>query len=141
MTFDKENMNKKILPPIIAAAVTLVVYYATKNLWHLWAAGPALMIFFACWSLQVAMADKWLFNRLGILPCLIGIFTSLLGQWSLFSALSHAMSGDEGPPYSAMVATAISSISSSLEVLLLGAGLSLALYTVCACIAAYQTKQ
>ena len=134
-------MNKKILPPIIAAAVTLVVYYVTKNLWHLWAAGPALMIFFACWSLQVAMADKWLFNRLGILPGLIGVFTFLLGQWSLFSALAYVMSGDEGPSYSAMVSTGMSGISSSLEVLLLGTGLSLALYTVCTCVWACQAKQ
>ena len=133
-------MNKKILPPIIAAMVTLGAFFATKNLWHLWAAGPMLMIFFASWSLQVSMANKWLFNRLGILPGLFGVFTSLLGQWSLFSALAYAMSGDEGPPYSAMISTGLSGITSSLEVLLLGTGLSLALYTICICVAACQKK-
>ena len=134
-------MNKKILPPIIAAIVTLGAYFTTKNIWHLWAAGPMLMIFFASWSLQVSMANKWLFNRLGTLPCLIGLFTVLLGQWTLCSALAYAMSGDEGPPYSAMVSTGLSGISSSLEVLLLGTGLSLALYTVCTCVSACQAKQ
>ena len=119
-------MNKNMLPPIIAAAVTLLVYFATKSLWHMWV-GPMLIIFFAIWSFQVSIMNKWKFNRLGLLPCIIGIFGFIWGLQSVSAGLSYIMSGCEWNPR-AFLATAIEGISLAFDVLALGCGVSLFLF-------------
>ena len=128
-------MNKNMLPPIIAAAVTMVVYFATKCLWYMWA-GPMLIIFFAIWSFQVSIMNKWKFNRLGLLPCMIGIFGFLQGQYTILDWVADYMGSEHELPIStyAMISTNMSGIATSFEVLLLGGGLSLVLFTICTCV-------
>ena len=128
-------MNKNILPPIIAAAVTLVVYFATKSLWHMWI-GPILITFFTIWSFQVSIMDEWKFNRLALLPCMIGILGFLQGQYTNVSWVAEYMSSAHDLPISnyALTATSLYSFSKSFEVLMLGAGLSLLLFTISTCV-------
>ena len=128
-------MNKNMIYPIIAAVATTAIYFATKGLWHMWI-GPILITFFATWSFQVSIMDKWKFNRLALLPCMIGIFGFLQGQYTNFSWLAEYMSSAHELPISnyALTATSMFSFSKSFEVLLLGAGLSLLLFTICTCV-------
>ena len=132
MTFDKETMNKNMIPPIIAAAITMVVHFATMSHWHMWAE-PLLIIFFTIWSFQVSIMNKWKFNRLGLLPLLIGIFCIILGLQSLFTALSSLMSGDEWAPTIVLIGTVIKGLSPSIDAFALGSGLSLFLFAFSAC--------
>jgi hypothetical protein len=128
-------MNNKMISPIIAAAVTMIVYFATKSLWHMWI-GPILITFFTIWSFQASLMDEWKFNHLALLPCMIGILGFLQGQYTCFSWVAEYMSSSHELPISnyALIATSLFSFSKSFEVLLLGAGLSLLLFTISTCV-------
>ena len=134
-------MNKNMLHPIIAAVVTTVVYFATKSLWHMWL-GPMLIIFFTAWSLLVSISNKWKFNRLGLLPFLISIYFFFQGLATIWAFVADYMGSEHELPIStyALVSTGMSGISWSLKALPWGFGLSLALYTICICVAACQKK-
>lgn len=133
-------MKKNILPPIIAAVVTAAGCFFTKNLWNVWA-GPVLIFFFTIWSLQVSITNKWKFNRLGTLPCLIGIFGALLNQYNMIGGFAIYMGSEPEPlSYYGLISGVMDGISMSFEMLLLGSGLSLALYTICISAMACQKK-
>ena len=142
-------MKNTALRLIITATIAFGLYYTLgeplTNFWHMcngFVALPILIIFFALWSLQMSMANKWKFNRLALLPCLIGIYECLWRQGFIISFIADYMSTEHELPMSneGLVFTGMSGISASYSALLLGTGLSLALYMICVCATAIQAK-
>lgn len=131
-------MNKKLIPPAIAAAITIAIFFNTKI--FISTVTLPIITFFSIWSIQVSIVNKWKFDRLGVLPCLIGIFGFLQGQSKMFSYVANYMGSHHELPMSnyGLIANAMPYNATSFEVLLLGCGLSLALYTIRICVLACQ---
>lgn len=131
---------------IITVIIVLSVFFSRGILPGIWqfiyghGIFPYLIIFFALWSLLDSISDEWKFNRLGILPGLIGIFSIISGLQTLFAALSYLMRGDEWAPTIVLFGTAVWGLSPSFDMLALGCGLSLLLFAICTSVIACQKK-
>ena len=101
--------------------------------WH--GVYPYMIIFFALWSLLDSTSNDWKFTRLGLLPGLIGIIGFLSGLIGIFTELSDIMSAAwELVSVKGILANVFIGLRVSLEILLLGAGLSLLLFAISTCV-------
>lgn len=101
--------------------------------WH--GVYPYLIIFFAIWSLLDSISNDWNFTRLGLLPGLIGIFGFLSGIVQIFSELADVMSAAwELVSVRGILANVFIGLRVSLEIMLLGTGLSLLLLAISTCV-------
>ena len=105
--------------------------------WH--GVYPYIIIFFALWSLLDSTSNDWKFTRLGVFPGLIGIFGFLSGLVEIFTDLADVMSGAwELVSIKGILANVFIGLRVSLEILLLGAGLSLILFAISTCVLSFR---
>ena len=96
---------------------------------------PYIMIFFALWALLDSISNDWKFNRLGLLPGLIGVLGFLEGLVLIFSSLADVMCGAwELVTVKGILANEFIGLRVSLKLLLLGVGLSLFLFAISTCV-------
>ena len=96
---------------------------------------PYIMLFFALWSLLDSISSEWKYTRLGLLPALIGVFGFLSGLVEISSGLADVMCGAwELVTVRGILANVFIGLRVSLEIMLLGAGLSLLLFAINTCV-------
>ena len=126
---------------IITVIIVLTAFFTrgiVPDLWkfiHQHGVYPYILIFFALWSLLDSISNDWKFNRLGFLPGLIGLFGFLSGLIEISSGLADVMCGAwELVTVRGILANVFIGLRVSLEIMLLGAGLSLLLFTISTCV-------
>ena len=140
---------KKVLFSILATAAVMIGTIFLKDgpadvVWrvlHTHSLFPYLVICFAFWSLLVSIANQWKPNILQLLPCFWGAFGFLWEHCRVFAYLLDFMSGAwEISDLKGFVREAIRSIALPIEILILGTGLSLVLFTITACVNTYRCE-
>ena len=126
---------------IITVIIVLTAFFSrgiVPDLWkfiHQHGVYPYILIFFALWSLLDSISNDWKFNRLGLLPGLIGVFGFLSGLIEISSGLADVMCGAwELVTARGILANVFIGLRVSLEIMLLGAGLSLLLFAINTCV-------
>lgn len=142
-------MKKSALRLIITIAIAIGAYFSLgkpiNKFFHIYNGSvelPILAIFFSVLSFQISMANQWKFNRLGLLPGLIGIYGFFMNCAFINSCIANYMATEHELPMSSygLVESYLSGLTPSFDLLLLGTGLSLALYMICTCVSAIQAK-
>ena len=103
---------------------------------------PYLVIFFAFWSLLLSLTKQWKSNILQLLPIYWGTFGFLWEQGHALSYLVYLLEGAfDGFSPRGFATGSIRSIAEPFEILLLGAGLSMALFTITTCVEIYRSDK
>ena len=126
---------------ILTVIIVLTAFFTrgiVPDLWkfiHQHGVYPYILIFFALWSLLDSISNDWKFNRLGLLPGLIGVFGFLSGLIEISSGLADVMCGAwELVTVRGILANVFIGLRVTLEIMLLGAGLSLLLFAISTCV-------
>ena len=142
-------MKKALLSLVATGAIAIgTVFFkdgAADIAWriiHAHGVFPYFVIFFSFWSLLTSLSEQWKPNRLMLLPAFIGAYGFLWEHGHAFADILEFMSGTwEISDLKGFVTAAVRSIALPIEILLLGTGLSLILFTITTCVAAFRSNK